>query len=182
MVAEPVVRDVTEQPVAKAPPIDIVRFEEAAESFQRRLVDADVLGFEYLGEHGTTKAATEHRCVRQDPLRQRVQCIDLGSHRSLQRRRHRVEGTQLADHADELADEQRVAARPLYDLIDLVRTQRRRLGGGDRQQPGRPVVERLQLDAGGTFGVRPAELVAPGHDDGPRPRGGLPCEALDELS
>eukprot|EP01041_Mallomonas_annulata_P024754 gene24754-45617_t len=124
----------TEVPVERPEPVGAVLLEEAPEPFDRRVVDAELLGAEHLGERAAPEAAAEHAGVRQHPLRERVERIDLRGHGALQRGGDGVERPEFLGGADQLEQEQRVAGRAVDDLIELVRAQRRRLrrGHGER--------------------------------------------------
>jgi hypothetical protein len=96
-IREAVVHHVADQAVLEAVAERAVGLEEPAELGDGRLVEFEALAAEELVDDHAPEAPTEHGGVRQHPLGEGIEGVDLRRQRALQRRRYGIERTRAPE-------------------------------------------------------------------------------------
>ena len=180
-VRQPVVGGVPDETVAEPQSVGPVPVDERRRRDQAGRVDGDALGGQHLDEGVDAEGAAEDRRVAQEPAGRGVEGVDLCGHRTLERIRHRIRRVEVVRRAGQLLHEQRVAVGAGDDGVDLVRSQRGRLGGVGEERAQRRFVQRREGDGRPVVRREPAFGVAARHQQQPRPALGRGRQPLEQV-
>ena len=145
-------------------------------------IEFETLAPEQFVDDGPPKASPEHRRVRQDSLRERIQRVDLRRQRPLQRLRNRIQRAEFLSCRDQLTYEQRTAVGTGDDEIDLVRPQRRCFRCIDREGADDLVRQRTDGDRLAHLRDESTLVVAADCDQQPRMGSGRIGDSAQQMS
>ena len=183
-VRQPLVGGVAHQRVAEAVEAGAVLGHELAQPPPGRRAGRGRLVQKLLREGGA-EPQPQHRRHAQQAAVGRRQLVDLRRHHRLHRVRQPLGGARHTRRAQQLLQEQRVAARSAGEDRHLVRAKRRILGCSDQQLDHLLLRQRVEVQRHrGPAGRRcePGSLVAPGDADQPRPPGHLAAELEQQVT